>query len=221
MGLHNTLREIRTRQKNWPAVAVIQVEEFVRRPSRKVFTDCKKTAVKVKAWPEVRESLLQFLEKGELPWKRKDWFLPDSDLDVPQPERKDGFPMVSELIEMALLEKKPERVLYWYDQLTKKRYGWHGVDDDEVAKAVQTHSPERAVAIWMNKAERLIDRVKPKAYQEAGKYLRKAAKVMTKEKKQVVWNRYLQSLREHHARKIRLMEVLDNLDDKPIIKKRR
>ena len=220
-GLRNTLREIRTRQKNWPAVAAIQAEEFVRRPSRQAFTDCKKAAAKVKAWPEVRESLLQFLEKGEPPWKQKGWPLPESGLNVPEPERQDRFPMVSELIEMALLEKKPERVLYWYDQLPKKRYGWYGVDDDVIATAVQTHAPDRAVAIWKNKAERLIAQVKPKAYQEAGKYLGKAAKVMAKESKQMDWDQYLQGLREHHARKIRLMEVLDSLDNKPIIKKRR
>jgi len=220
-GLRNQLREIRKRQKNWPAVAAIQAEEFIRQPSRQTFTDCKKAAGKVKAWPEVRESLLQYLEKGEPPWKQKGWPLPDSGLDVPEPERKDRFPMVSELIEMAILEKKPDRVLYWYDQLPKKRYGCYGVDDEEVAKAVQTHAPDRAVSIWKRKAERLIVQVKPKAYQEAGKYLRKAAKVMAKESKQMEWDRYLQSLREHHARKVRLMEVLDSLDDKPIIRKRR
>ncbi len=110
---------------------------------------------------------------------------------------KDRFPMVSDLIEMALLEKNPERVLFWYDQLPKKRYRGYGVDDDEIATAVQAHAPDRAVAIWKNKAERLIDQVKPKAYQEAGKYLRKAAKVMAKERKQEEWGRYLQSLREH------------------------
>jgi uncharacterized Zn finger protein len=121
--------------------------------------------------------------------------------------------------ELAILEKNPERVLYWYVRLPKKRYGWYGTDDDAIAAAVQTHAPDRAVAIWKSKAERLIAQVKPKAYQEAGKYLRKAAKVMAEEKKQVDWDRYLQSLREHHARKIRLMEVLDTLDGKPIIKK--
>ena len=128
---------------------------------------------------------------------------------------------MTDLIEMALLEKKPERVLYWYDRLPKKRYGWYGIDDDAIALAVQTHAPDRAVAIWKSAAERLIAQVKPKAYQEAGKYLRKAAKVMAKERKQAEWDRYLQSLREHHARKIRLMEVLDGLDERPIIKKRR
>ena len=97
----------------------------------------------------------------------------------------------------------------------------YGIDDDAIATAVQTHAPDRAVAIWKSKAERLIAQVKPKAYQEAGKYLRKAATIMAKERKQVEWDRYLQSLREHHARKIRLMEVLDGLNDKPIMKKRR
>jgi uncharacterized Zn finger protein len=220
-GLRNRFREIRTRQNNWPVVAAIQAEEFVRQPSRQTFTDCKKAAGKVKAWPEVREFLLQYLENGEPPWKQKGWPLPDSCLDVPEPGHKDRFPMVSELIDMAILEKKPERVLYWYDQLPKKRYGWYGVDDDAIATAVQTHAPDRAVAIWNNKAEQLIAQVKPKAYQEAGKYLRKAARVMAKEKKQEEWGRYLKSLREYHARKIRLIEVLDGIDDKPIIKKRR
>ena len=220
-GLRNTLREIRTRQKNWPAVAAIQAEEFVRRPSQQAFTDCKKAAAKVKAWPKVRESLLQYLEKGELPWKQKGWPIPESGLDAPEPERKDRFPMVTDLIEIALLEKQPERVLYWYDRLPKNRYGGYGVDDDAIATAVQTHAPDRAAAIWKNKAERLISLVKPKAYQEAGKYLRKTARVMAKERKLVEWGRYLQSLRDHHARKIRLMEVLDGLENKPIIKKKR
>ncbi|MCP3952866.1 MAG: SWIM zinc finger domain-containing protein [Desulfobacterales bacterium] len=219
-ALRDQLREIRKQQKNWPAVVAIQAEEFVRQPSRQAFTECKKAAGKVKAWSLVRGLLLQYLEKGDLPWKQESWPLPDSGLDVPVPERKDRFPMAGELIEMALLEKKPEQVLHWYDLLPEKRYGWHGVDAAAVAAAVQRHAPDRAVAIWKNKAERLIARVKPRAYQEAGRYLRKAAKVMARESKQMEWDRYLQSLRKHHARKIRLMEVLDSLDNRPIIKKR-
>ena len=44
---------------------------------------------------------------------------------------------------------------------------------------------------------------------------------MGKDSKLKEWDRYLRGLREQHARKIRLMEVLDNLDDKPIIEKKR
>jgi len=220
-GLRDKLLEIRTRQKNWPEVAAIRVEEFVRRPSRHAFTDCKKAAVKLNTWPEVRDALLQYLEKGELPWEQKGWPLPDSGLEAPITKQKVRFPMVTDLIEVAILEKTPEQVLYWYDRFLEKRDRWYSVNDDEVATAIRTHAQDRAVSIWKSKAERLIAQVKPQAYLEAGKYLRKASKVMADARKQAEWHEYLQSLRGQHARKIRLIEVLDSLDDKPIMKKGR
>jgi len=220
-GLRDKLREIRTFEKNWPAVAAMLVEEFVRRPSRQAFTECKKSCGKAKVWPKVRESLLHYLEKGELPWKQKGWPLPKSSLDLPDADQRKRFPMVDDLINIAIFEKKPDQVLRWYDQRHKERFGWYGVDEDAIATAVQAHAPNRAVAIWKNKAERLIPQVKPSAYQEAAKYLRKAAKVMRQEKKLTEWERYLKELRETHMRKSRLIEILDGLDEKPIVRKRR
>ena len=199
----------------------MQVEEFVRHPSRQAFKECKKASGRVKAWPKVREHLLRYLEKDELPWKQKGWPLPESGLDAPGAERKDRFPLVSNLIDIAILEKKPDQVLRWYDQPPKGRFGWHGVDEGAIATAVQTHAPDRAVAIWKKKAEGLIARVKPGAYQEAAKYLRKAGSVMTREKKPGEWEQYLKELKVAHARKRRLIEILDGLDGKPIVKKRR
>jgi len=218
--LRDKLMEIRINEKSWPAVAAIQAEEFVRYPSRKAFSDCKKSSGKAKAWSLVRESLLNYLEKGELPWKLKGWPLPASGLDKPEPGRWDRYPMADKLIGIAILEKKPDQVLHWYDQILRKGFGLYGVNDDEVAVAVQSHAPDRAVDIWKNKAERLIAQVKPKAYREAAKYLRKAGLVMERQKKSKQWDQYLQDLRQQHARKIRLMEILDGLKGKPILKKR-
>ncbi|MDY6953021.1 MAG: hypothetical protein SWE60_16045 [Thermodesulfobacteriota bacterium] len=220
-GLRDRLREIRTSQKNWPAVAAMRVEEFVRSPSQQAFAECKKASGKVKAWPKVREALLRYLEKGELPWKQKGWPLPESDLDRPDADQRKRFPLVDDLINIAILEKKPDQVLRWYDQRPKDRFPWYGMDEDRIATAVQGHAPDRAVQMWQNKAERLIAQVKPSAYQEAAKYLRKAAKVMGQEKKLPEWESYLKALREQHLRKRRLMEILDSLDGKPIVKKRR
>jgi uncharacterized Zn finger protein len=219
-GLRDKMREIRTLEQNWPVVAALQVEEFVYQFSPQAFTECKKAGDKTKSWPKVRESLLRYLEKGELPWKQKDWPLPESGLDRPEVDQRNRFPLLGELIGIAILEKKPDQVLKWYDQRPKGRYGWFGVDEDHIAIAVQVHAPDRAVAIWKSKAERLIAQVKPSAYQEAGKYLRKAGVVMSKQNKQAQWDQYLGSLREAHARKRRLLELLDGLDRKPIIKKR-
>jgi uncharacterized Zn finger protein len=220
-SLRDKLREIRTRQKNWHAVAAIQVEEFVRHPSRQTFTDCRKASGKVKTWPNVRESLLRYLEKGEPPWKQKVWQLPASGLDHLEVDQRNRFPLLKDLIDIAILEKKPDQVLRWYDQRPKSRFGWLGVDQDAIATAVRAYAPDRAVSIWQEKAEGLIAQVKPKAYQEAAKYLRKAAKVMRQAKKTAAWGGYLKTLRAQHLRKRRLMEILDGLDDKPIAQKKR
>jgi uncharacterized Zn finger protein len=112
-------------------------------------------------------------------------------------------------------------VLKWYDRRPKGHFGWLGVDEDAIANAVQAHAPDRAVAVWKNKAERLIAQVKPQAYQEAAKYLRKAGEVMARQNKQAQWDQNLSSLRATHARKRCLIEILDGLDGKPIMKKRR
>jgi len=66
----------------------------------------------------------------------------------------------------------------------------------------------------------LIAQVKPGADQDAAKYLRKAAKVMISRKKQAEWHRYLQNLKEENFRKKRLIEILESLEGKPIIKTR-
>ena len=128
--------------------------------------------------------------------------------------------MIGDLIDIAILEKKPDQVLRWYDQRPKGHFWGYGVDEDAIATAVQAHAPDRAVAIWKNKAERLIAQVKPSAYQGAAKYLRKASEVMRRENKPTEWESYLKELRQHHQRKSRLIEILDGLDGKPIVKKR-
>jgi uncharacterized Zn finger protein len=219
-GLRGSLLEIRTLQQNWPVVAALQVEEFVRRPSCHFFK-CQPASDKTESWPLVRQALLRFLEKGELPWKQQDWPLPESGLDRPGGDQRQRFPLLSELINIAILEKKPDQVLKWYDQRPQDNYGRFGVDEDAIASAVQAHAPDRAVAIWQNKAERLIAQVKPSAYQEAVQFLRKAGEVMSQQNQPAQWDQYLRSLREAHARKRCLMEILDGLEGKPIINKRR
>lgn len=220
-GLRDQLRDVRKRQKNWPVVAAMNVEAFVRRPSRQAFTDCRQAAEKANAWPTVHEALLGYLENGELPWKRKGWPLPPSGLDRPDVDQRKRFPLVDQLIAIAIFEKKPDQVLKWYDQRPKGRFAGYGIDQDEIATAVQIHAPDRAVDIWKNKAEGLIAQVKPSAYQEAAKYLRKASSIVTREKKTGAWEQYLLALRQLHFRKRRLIEILDGLEGKPILKKKR
>ena len=219
-GLRGQLLQIRTLENDWPAVAAMQAEDFVRHPSRKAFANCREASSKVEVWPAVREYLLGYLEKGDLPWEQEGWPLPETRLDAPATGQKDRFPMVGDLIGIAILEKKPDQVLCWYDRLSQEHSGWHGVDEDEIAVSVQTHAPDRAVVIWQKMAERLIAQVKPSAYQEAAGYLRKAGAVMARQGEKEKWDEYLRNLRGTHARKRRLMEILDGLEGKPIRNKR-
>jgi uncharacterized Zn finger protein len=219
-GLRDHLRKILTFQKNWPAVAATRVEDFVRRPSRQAFMECKKACDKINVWPSVRESLLRYLEKGKPPWTQKGWPLPESNLDKPDTDRGNRFPLFGDLIDMAILEKEPANILHWFDQSQKKGIPWYGIRENEIAEAVKTHAPDRAVAIWKKIAESLIARVKPSAYQEAANYLRKAAKIMAGQKREKEWVGYIQQLRKEHHRKTRLMQILDDLEGQRIVKTR-
>ena len=219
--LRGNLREIRTLQKNWPSVAAILVNDFVRRASENTYADCKKSSVRAGVWPQIREHLLTYLETGAIPWEQKKWPLPETVLPVPGSSRDINYPMVSELINVAVFEKDPERILYWYDRLPEKRYKFNIVSDDRIAAAVADYAPERAVSIWQKMAEREIAVVKPKAYQVAARYLRRAERVMIKQKKSAEWKQYLQELRRIHARKRRFIEILNGLENKPIINGKR
>jgi uncharacterized Zn finger protein len=217
--LRNRLKEIRSSQKDWVAVATMQTEEFVRYPSEKTFIECQKANTKTKTWPKVREHLLFYLEKGELPWEQKDWPLGKSDQAKSDRTYRTTFPMVNVLIDIAILEKKPDRILFWFDQTQKNRRSWVGIGDDRIATAIQDHAPERSVAIWKTIAEGLINQTKPSAYEQAASYLRKVEKNMQFQKKQHEWIQYLNNLREKHAKKRRFIEILDKSDSRPIIKK--
>ena len=87
-----------------------------------------------------------------------------------------------------------------------------------MAAAVKDTHPERTIAIWKALAERLIQETKPKAYREAAVYLRWLGKLLTEKGRSGEWTRYLAELRTQHARKRSLLEVLETLEKKPIVK---
>lgn len=215
--LRQRLKEIRTSQKDWVAVATMQTEEFVRNPSGKAFIECQNANTKTKTWPKVRKYLLIYLEKGELPWEQKDWPLGKSNQTKPETSWGITFPMINVLIDIAIMEQKPDRVLFWYDNLQNNERSWATVGDDKIAVAIQEYAPQRAVAIWTTMAEAFINQAKPSAYEQAVVYLRKAEKIMKCQRRQAEWNQYLNNIKAKHARKLRFIEILSRTDSKPII----
>ena len=146
--LRDALLTIKTRQQDWAAVALLQVDGFVRRPSVRTFGDCKDAADRLDAWPAIRHILLEHLASGRIPWKEPEWPLPPPGNDAPKPERRDTFPRFSTLIEIAIHEKKPEEALRWYDRRPREHFFGYGPLDENVAAAVASQAPDRAIAIW-------------------------------------------------------------------------
>lgn len=212
-GVSNHLREmfgeIKKIRGDYPAAAQLYVEEFVRDPSSQAYEDCEHSAVIVGEWPAVRSGLLLYLETGEAPWSARDWPLPESGLKKPVISEKRQFPQTGNLLAIALLENDPTRILHWYDRRKPGSWTWNAPSDDTVASAVKAKYPHRAVEIWQRKSESLINKVKPSAYEEAARYLRKARKVLESERRLDEWQDYLNQLKEQHKKKRRLQEILD------------
>jgi uncharacterized Zn finger protein len=221
--LKDALREMREREGNWLSVAAFRTEDFLQSPSLHTFQDMKKAAEKGKAWPEVRAAALLYLETGKLPQSDPTWPLPDTGLREDRETRKNEFPMIDVLIDIAIEEKRPDEVLRWYDQRKSKKqifWGWDGYQEDQVAEAVADHYPDRALAIWKNVAEKQIALTKPKAYEAAATYLRKVHSLLKELKREGEWKDYLLQLRQANARKPKLIEILERMEGHRIVDRR-
>jgi uncharacterized Zn finger protein len=133
------------------------------------------------------------------------------------------FPELATLIDIAIDEKQPAQVLRWYDLQqadSRRRIGWAGFSNqnERVANAIAEDYPDRAIAIWRKIAESHIAHTQPKAYQQAVIYLRKIKALLEKQKRASEWRALLQDLRKQHARKRKLMEALDQLEQGKILR---
>jgi uncharacterized Zn finger protein len=218
--LKDTLREMREKEGNWLKVAAFRTEDFLQSPSLYTFKDMKKATEKAKVWQEVRTAALLYLETGKLPQSDPTWPMPETGVKEDREVRKSEFPMTSVLIDIAIEEKRPNDVLKWYDhKKSKKGVYWYGegYQDDQVAEAVADHFPDRAITIWKDIVERQIALTKPKAYEEAARYLRKAQSLLKKLKREEEWKDYLVKLRRDNARKPKLIDILSRLEGRRII----
>ena len=215
------LRELREQAEDWPRVAAMRAEDFFRQPSTTSLLPLREAAERAGVWPAVRAAALHYLETGEQPQATErivgdrripPWPLPETGLPRPAaPRWPMQFPLINVLIELAVDERRPDEVLRWYD---RRRIGggiWSPINDNLVADAVADAYPDRAIAIWKKLAEDQIGLTQTRAYEVAVGFLRKMGRVMEPLGRADEWRRYIAQLRQTHARKRRLVEMLDNL----------
>ncbi len=222
-ALHKKLQTINERSGNPLAGLALQAEEFFAAPGLAGFQDLCKAARKARLGQGVEAWARHYLETGRRPGvgrKRKSdpkiaWPLPPPEVEVPTHSEATEAPMTGTLIRLAIAEKKPDEVLKWYDYAGRKKGGLgladFLVDATEVAEAIKSAYPERAIAIWQETAESNIARVSTSGYEAAVPYLRKMKNALTRAGRKQEWDEYLASLREENKRRPRCLEVLGRL----------
>ena len=221
-AMHKQLQTINERSGNPLAGLALQAEEFFATPGLFGFQELCKAARKVRLGKGVEAWARHYLETGRRPGvgrKRKRdpkvaWPLPRPEVEVPNIETTEA-PMSGILTQLAIAEKKPDEVLKWYDYAGRKKGGSRLsdflVDATEVAEAIKSAYPERAIAIWQETAEEHIARVSTNGYEASVPYLRKMKNALTRAGRKQEWDEYLASLREENKRRPRCLEVLGRL----------
>lgn len=221
--LREQLQTINLQSGNPLAGVALQAEEFFARPGAEGFQALCNAARGLGVGEGVDAWGRYYLHTGRRPRrgrKRKsdpemDWPLPAPEVELPAPRGEIEAPMVDVLMRLAIAEKKPNEVVKWYDHAgrTKDTFWMYDVTpDDEVADAIASTHPDRAVAIWKELAENEIARVKPSGYREAVPYLRQVRDVLSRSGRDGEWNEYLAALRLQNRRRPRCLEELDRLD---------
>lgn len=224
-ALQERLRTMAQKERRYDLVAAYRAQDFFHSPSSTSYGELREAAEKVKCWPVVRETVLHYLETGEHPafngqkGKGSGWPLPSPEVEPPTAKKPSGdkrSPDLEMLIDIAIMEERLDDVVDLYQRMRKtKRRGWE--TDKTVAHAVANTHPDIALATWEDIVDSLIAQVKPKAYEEAARYLRLMKKIYTRNQRLDDWQRLLSKLRREHKSKRRLMGVLDTLSNKKLV----
>jgi len=216
--LRTFMREIHEKAGDRLKAAAFYAEDFIQNPTLKTFKELERAAKRAEVWPEVRAGAMQYLETGKLSPMSSCWPFPETGIRKMQERRTSRFPVNAALIDIAIAEKRSDDVLRWYDQQKPRRnyWEWSYFEDDKVAEAIAGHYPDHALDIWKKLAESQVTLAKPKAYEEAGLYLRKIHLILKKLGREKEWQVYLVHFRRTNERKTKFLEILSRLEGRPI-----
>ena len=152
------------------------------------------------------------------------WPLPVPAYLVPLMSRKTSYdvgprPHLDVLLEMAIVAKRPDEILRWYDKMRagSSRVGhWFG-HADRVAEAVAKAYPERTIEIYLAALNAQLPQAQQSSYVSAASYLRKLRPFFKAMDRSEEWEALLASIREQYRGRPRFMELLDGLDSRSIV----
>jgi uncharacterized Zn finger protein len=217
-ALQGRLRLLAEEEGRFDLACAYRAEDFFETRSEKSFTELRQAAERIEIWPVVRKATLHYLQTGQRPDHEgvnvNDWPVMEPEVKAKHSRKNfahQGFPDWNMLLEIALLEQRLEDAIAIYQESPKKTW-WSWGTDERLAAAVTTSHPDVALQIWKTIADDLIAQVKPSAYRDAAKYLRRMRTIYEDTGRLADWLGLVKDLRKSHNRKRRLMEVLDRLE---------
>jgi uncharacterized Zn finger protein len=222
--LQKQLRKMAQSERQHDLAAAYRAQDFFAHPSSTTYHKLRNACKKATCWPAVQNAVFHFLETGQSPApgeqdKNTGWPLPAPEVGPEVSGKRSGyqqFPDLSTLIDIAIQEKRFDDVVELYQRLCTTGHLGLGINNN-VAHAVANTHPQVALDIWKSIVDKLIGRVKPKAYEEAASYLRLMEKIYSQNDRLADWQGLIRGLRNKHRQKRRLLSTLDNLSRKKIV----
>jgi uncharacterized Zn finger protein len=216
--LEERLRGMAEKRGDAKGVAAYRAFEFFDDPDLRSYIALRDASKAAGVWTALGPLAMEYLESGELPGgytAPSEWPLPSTGLQTPTRRGlRRTLPHAETLVRIAIHEGRYDQAVTWYERTCTGRGPYAPDLGDEVASAVQGTHPEVSLGIWRKKAETWIAQVKPSAYQEAGRYLKRLARLYRKLDRADAWRAYLDELRSANRRRPRMMEVLDSVEGK-------
>lgn len=242
-NLAKQICDVASLRKRWDIVATHAAYQFFERPSREAYNQLVTAAAKAKYQEAVCRLAQRFLETGIAPIRvtltkkgdrkiqtAEDWPLPIPAFLVPllRPDdhrRPSNGPHFDVLIDMAIADKRPDDALRWFDLLRAQRkqtaYGasWTSpaAHADNVAEAVALSHPQRSLEIYRTQINQNLTHANVGAYETVAAYLRKMRPIMRSIDREHEWKQLVEEIRVGHRNRPRFMEILDRLEDRPIV----
>jgi len=237
--LAKRLLELARQRRDWPTVAAHAAHGFFSDPSLGTFESLVEAASKAGCMAPVRDAALEFLATGRCPLseapgrsgsKAKSashrWPLPTPD-EIALLLRRGPIPNHPHhhvLLDKAIADKTPDEALHWYDRICtaskRSRGGWIPWDSEmaeRVAEAVAHAHPDRALAIYEDRLLANLKVADSGAYHAVGCCLQKIRPILKRQGREQEWRERVAGLREEYRRRPRFIEVLDSLENRPIV----
>ena len=129
---------------------------------------------------------------------------------------------------MAIADKRPDDVLKWYDKMvgTQKpsTKGWgsspaylHSSYGDQVAAAVATSHPDRALEIYQRGLDSRLPQADYAAYESCAACLKKMQPIYQAQGRGDQWQKLIADIRQKYGNRPRFMEILDKVEGRTIL----